>query len=332
MTNLRNPHDHFFKALFSRQEAAQEFLELYLPSDVANLLDLTTLQIRKDSFVDSDLQEHFSDLLYQVAFRTGSETYIYILFEHKSYPEPEIAFQLLRYLVRIWEQDRKQHNPLRPILPLVIYHGQQTWRVPLNFAALFDLPEALQRYHPTFEYQLYDLSRYSDEDIQGQIILRVSLLLLKYILQEDFGQQFKGMVNLLQELSRQKSGLEYLKTLLTYVAGGTDKISRTEFVEIIQTIFNQGDNLMPTIAEQWIKQGREEGREATLKVLRRFLSQRFNVTLDYFDSVFEVLDLPTIDQLSDTAFEAKTLAEFEAVLAAIKAKAEVKNDDVSTQE
>ncbi len=88
---------------------------------------------------------------------------------------------------------------------------------------------------------------------------------------------------------------------------------------------------MPTIAEQWIEQGLEqglaigreqgrqkgyeEGREAALMLLRRFLKYRFGVALDHFDDDWHPLDLATLTQLSDRAFEVENLAEFEATLA-----------------
>ena len=34
----------------------------------------------------------------------GGSSYVYVLFEHKSYPERLISLHLLRYMVRIWEQ------------------------------------------------------------------------------------------------------------------------------------------------------------------------------------------------------------------------------------
>lgn len=339
MPDLQNPHDHFFKALFSQREAAQDFLKNYLPADLIRLFDLTTLDIRKDSFVDPELQSHFSDILYKIACHDGLETYIYLLFEHKSYPDPQLAFQLLRYLVRIWEQDRQQQLPLRPIVPLVLYHGHQTWTTPLDFRGLFDLPTALQRYIPQFEYQLYDLSHYSDEEIRGEVILRVSLLLLKYISSDAIGSQLKSMVNLLRDLSQKETGLEYLYTLLRYVAGATDKLDRTDYIEVVEAIFEQGDEAMPTLIEQWKKEGeaiglqkgREEGlvkgleqgleegqRQATLTLLRRFLHQRFGTSLDQFDDDFASLDLSMLTQLSDAAFEAQSLSEFMTRLTAFK--------------
>ena len=107
------------------------------------------------------------------------------MFEHKSYPDPLIALQLLRYMVRIWEQSLKQQQSLLPIVPLVFYHGPQKWQVALDFVALFDLPEVMKPYVPNYRYWLYDLSQYSDEQIRGGIILQVSLRLLKYIREDD---------------------------------------------------------------------------------------------------------------------------------------------------
>ena len=150
-TSLSNPHDRFFKELFSRQEAARDFLQNYLPADVAQLLDLASLEISKDSFIDADLQEHFSDLLYTVALRDGRQSYVYVLFEHKSYPEELIAFQLLKYMVKIWDQSLKQAGSLQPIIPLVIYHGQRRWSIAPEFSALFDLAEPLKSYLPNFQ-------------------------------------------------------------------------------------------------------------------------------------------------------------------------------------
>ncbi len=166
---LTNPHDKFFKDLFTRQEAAQDFLQHYLPAEVAKLLDLSTLEIGKDSFIDPDLQEHFSDLLYKVALHSGQETYIYVLFEHKSYPDPLIAFQLLKYMVRIWEQALKQEKPLLPILPLVVYHGAKRWTVDLELMALFGVPDELKPFVPNYRYWLCDLSQYSDEEIKAKV-------------------------------------------------------------------------------------------------------------------------------------------------------------------
>ncbi len=66
MTEISNPHDRFFKEVLSRQEVARDFLVHYVPANLVRLLDIDSLEIRKASFVDKDLNEHFSDILYCV--------------------------------------------------------------------------------------------------------------------------------------------------------------------------------------------------------------------------------------------------------------------------
>ena len=112
---------------------------------------------------------------------------------------------------------------------------------------------------------------------------------------------------------------------LRYLTGGTDRISEEELKEVVTELFEEGETLMPTIAEKWIEQGREEGlkagrREAALDLLRRFLARRFGTELHQFDQQFQQLDLTAITHLSDAVFEAKTLAEVEAALAALAAR------------
>jgi hypothetical protein len=152
--------------------------------------------------------------VYKVGLHSGQQIFIYILFEHKSYPDRLIAFQLLRYMVRIWEQNLKQNQKLLPVLPLVVYHGQPRWTVARNMAALFEAPAELANYVPEYQYWLCDLSQYPDEEIRGEIILRVSLLLLKYILRDDLKAHLRDILSLLGALSGQRTGLEYVETIL----------------------------------------------------------------------------------------------------------------------
>jgi uncharacterized membrane protein len=45
------------------------------------------------------------------------------------------------------------------------------------------MPESFQPYLPEYRYLLTDLSHLRDEDIKGEIILRLGLGVLKYIFQ-----------------------------------------------------------------------------------------------------------------------------------------------------
>ena len=100
-TDLNNPHDRFFKAAFGRADIAAEFLQRYLPPEAAVVLDWTTLRTEKEAFLDPNLTQHPTDLLYAVNLCGGEKGYVHLLFEHKSYVESRINLDLLRYQVRI---------------------------------------------------------------------------------------------------------------------------------------------------------------------------------------------------------------------------------------
>jgi len=268
MSNLTHPHDRFFKKVFSRPDVAQDFVHHYLPSEIVAQLELPTMQMVKDSFVDQELREHFSDLLYQVNHKGGREAYIYVLFEHKSYPEPLTAFQLLRYLVRIWERSLKQSktSQLPFIIPLVVYHGSAAWRVDSSFRALFAECPTFAPFIPDFRYRLCDLSGYSDEEIKGKVTLRVALLILKHIFDRELGERLPGILTLLQGLANTRSGLEHLATVLRYVSSAASQVSEKELHKAVEKAFPQtGGALMATIAEQWINQGIKQGMKRGMK-------------------------------------------------------------------
>lgn len=87
---MPNSHDRFFKEALTRGETAQDLARHYLPMQVVEQLDLDSMEVVKDSWVDPELQEHFADVLYQLKWRDPgitSSVYLFLLFEHKSQPE-----------------------------------------------------------------------------------------------------------------------------------------------------------------------------------------------------------------------------------------------------
>ncbi|RKX83136.1 MAG: transposase [Spirochaetes bacterium] len=260
---IQSPHDKFFRSVMSDGKVARSFLEEYLPEEIKNIIDFNTLYIEKDSFVEKKLKDHRSDLLYSVQIK-GKQAYLYLLFEHKSRPEKYIGLQLLKYMVEIWKLTIKQRKTteghLPVIIPIVIYHGRGRWEIDVKLKGFFEVEnDILERYIPNFEYILKDLSGLRDEDIKGEVILRISLLAMKYIYKEEMRKKLPMIFGLLKELSGKQNGLEYLETLLRYIVSATDKVSIKDLEETLKDI-PEGGKAMPTIAEQWLKQGIEKGK------------------------------------------------------------------------
>lgn len=221
MPEITNPHDSFCKEIMARPEVATDFMANYLPPDVVASLEISALELVKDSFVDAELRRHLSDLLYRVPFRGGGEAFIYILFEHKSRPDDWVAFQLLRYEMMIWEPIARQRGgKLPPIFPIVFYHGQEPWNAPRDFVELIadapGMPGLLKR-QPRLEYYLCDLSKYAADEIKGSPILRAGLLLMKYIRSKDLGSRLSAIFGLLMMVPREVA-LQFINLALRYLS------------------------------------------------------------------------------------------------------------------
>ncbi len=263
---IQNPHDSFFKQTFGSVDFTRGFLSQYMASEVARCLDLSSLEAAHESFVDDDLRESHSDLVFTVGLVGGGQAVVYLLFEHKSHPDPLTVFQLLKYIVRINERRLREGLPLCCVIPLVIYHGPTGWNVAHSIHELVEVPAALQRYLPQLSMELFDLSGYDDEQLRGEAYLRATLLLLKYILRDDLPGELDRIVTLFSEIRQQPRGLDCIKLLLRYVIQGTDRVDLETLQESLGTVLQtDGETLMSSLAEQWTQQGREEGRQEGLE-------------------------------------------------------------------
>jgi predicted transposase/invertase (TIGR01784 family) len=115
MDSTPTPHDCFFRENFGRPVIAQDFLRHNLPAEVLAELDLSTLEISKDSYVTPELRQIYSDLVYSVPYRgrkPEQRLTIYLLFEHKSRPDAWVMLQLLRYILASGDEYRKRHPKL----------------------------------------------------------------------------------------------------------------------------------------------------------------------------------------------------------------------------
>ena len=257
-------------------ESAWSFLENYLPTDLLAVMDLTSLEIHKGSFVEKNLKEYHSDLLYRVRTEKG-HAFIYILFEHKSYPDSLIHLQLLKYMTGIWSLNLKQSRSKRLdiIVPLVMYHGKKIWNAPDRFSDLFnDSSEPVQPFLPDFQYILFDLPRYSDEEIRGTILGRVVMLMFKYVFDPDFEGKLPGIFKLLNDLMQKETGLQYMETLLRYLIANIEDMNSEKLKSIVEvsmsekegeTVMTFANTMLGKSYYQGVEQGMQQGMLQELK-------------------------------------------------------------------
>lgn len=197
--------------------------------------------------------------------------------------------------MRIWEQWLKDGNSgsLPVILPVVFYHGEAQWSAKRQFAETVTEAPGLERYVPTCEYHLVDMSAYRDAELRGAVVLQVALLTLKYIFRDELGERLPGILGLLRELEGGSGGLDFIRSLLRYLAQvvGTDRLSEAAFRQVVTQALSGGSEQMMTIAEQWVQEGwqkgqqagRQEGRQEGLcserQLLLRLVQKRFGAAV-----------------------------------------------------
>ncbi|MEM7537932.1 MAG: Rpn family recombination-promoting nuclease/putative transposase [Chloroflexota bacterium] len=226
-SRVQNPHDSFFRNVFSILEHARQLIKGFLPSEMVKPMQLKTLIHLKDTYMDEKLKPHMTDMLFQVSLQVESDdenqqpktAEIYLLFDHKSHPESTIMEQFLRYMNERWQFDRKNGLKPRVIIPIVFYHGTEGWHVKRQFAHTFEhIDPMYHKFIPNFEYILINIGKTSDDDILQLVdeeALQSSLLALKYIFDKPL--TINRLIEIFTPLQQAKYPMEKLRPILEAV-------------------------------------------------------------------------------------------------------------------
>ena len=309
-------HDAFFKQVLSDPKLTDTFLREHLPPDVAVLLGPEPPEPVPASFVDEDLRQHHSDLLFRVQLKAGTEAFAYLLMEHKSRPDEGAPLQLLRYVVRILSQWHDQHRPELPlpaVLPLLVNQGPDHWTYSCEFARLFgDVPSAMTAYLPSFRHALVDLSRVGDDALSTQVRLRAFLKALKYSRRKDLALRIDVVLAEAPALT-----MEEQIRILTYLDKSStvlnDGVMREALLRIVP---HQTEQIMGCITQPFYDRGMAEGlaegkakgkAEGEARILCRLLERRFGVVPEHLRHRIFAADVHAIESWVERAFDAPDL-------------------------
>ncbi len=94
ISTTSTPHDAVFKSFLRHPDTARDFIDIHLPAPLRKLCDLTTLKLEPNSFIDEDLRQYYSDLLWSV--KTGNDSNLLIVFYVQIMPD-DFVMQLHRF-------------------------------------------------------------------------------------------------------------------------------------------------------------------------------------------------------------------------------------------
>lgn len=288
-------HDGSYKLLFGHKRMVEDLLRGFVREPWVDRLDFSTLEPYEGSYVTEDLQRLEQDMVWRVKWR-GEPTwlYVYLLLEFQSRVERFMAVRMLTYLSLLYldlvkHKELTATDKLPPVLPLVLYNGEQRWRAPRQVGELIETgPGGLSVYQPSLEYLLIDEGELSEEELAP--VRNLAAVLFRLEQSREPRQVRKAVASLSRRLQGTGDGSlrrafgKWLYKVLLPARFPDAEIPEAGSLEDAQTMLRQRvlewDRRVEELKEAGLREGRKEGRqegrrEGERRLLLRQLERKF---------------------------------------------------------
>jgi predicted transposase/invertase (TIGR01784 family) len=265
----RLQHDEFFKRMMTDPRVAKDFFAAHLPNSISTLVDLETLVLDSNSFIDEQLRGKVSDMLYQVQLSNRQSAYLYLLVEHQSRPDVLMPFRLHYYVMQILEKHIRTQEPSWPlplIFPIVFYNGKQPYTANQDIFSLFGEQEALARDIFLQPFTLVDVSTIEDETLRQHQWAGILEWCMMHVYKRDILPYLPVLGQLFQLLFVQDHD-DILRPMIKYILTSMETEAKAkEFVQALSyELSASGEKDVMTIAEKLYAEGRQEGWQEGLQ-------------------------------------------------------------------
>lgn len=218
------------------------------------MCDLSTLKLEPATFVEPDLHQYASDILWSVKITGGKDGYVYTLIEHQSTENLYMPFRMLRYSVAAMQRHLEQHKTLPLVIPVLFYHGESSpYPYSMNWLDCFENPALAAKIY-TKPFPLVDITVVDDNEIMNHRRMAALTLLMKHIRHRDMMELLDKLPQVMVEISD-----EQVRVLIHYIVNAGDSVS-PEFMRALAERLPQHEDKLMTIAERLEQKGRQEGR------------------------------------------------------------------------
>jgi hypothetical protein len=314
-----NPNDALFRSVFSNPEHAAGELRHILGPRLSAPIVWSSLTPCPGSFVDEALRGRQSDLLFTA--RCGEKAVLlYLLFEHQSTNDPLMAYRILVYTVRIWEQHLRGDPKARllpPILPVLLHHSERGWTSPTTLHGVIDLDAdtlALFAPHlPSFSFLLDDISTERDEALRMRAMTalgRLALFCLRHAREPlELLDALSRWLDLVGQVRGAPGGMEALARIWRYIFVVSNPAEPEDLVKQLIAVVGQGSKEEVMSVADWLEQkGRQEGRlDKGRKMLLKQLRARFGEVPPSAEARIQAAEEDQLDTWFDRGLSAPTL-------------------------
>ena len=252
-----------------KQETAKDIIRTYFPAELAKRMDLDTLAVSKDSFLDEENNESESDILYEIELE-GRKVYLYLLFEHKSYNDKYVALQLYKYMYNIWKLDIEQKKTeatgeLQLILPFVFYQGSGDWQAGNTLSKILQpIPNTMKPFIPDFKYLMLNLKTQPFDALKGELDTQIMLKTMKIVFMEGVAVREKfteilHLIKLRKQMAYTEESLELFRLCILYILRTAKDMTQEDVSHTVNTEIPEWReefmSIADTIEEKGVKKG-----------------------------------------------------------------------------
>ncbi|HGJ5866181.1 Rpn family recombination-promoting nuclease/putative transposase [Arsenophonus nasoniae] len=273
------PHDAIFKQFLSEKETAQDFFDIWLPDEIKSLCDLNSLKVESSSFIDAEMKNYQSDILYSIKTEKGSG-YLYLLIEHQSTPDKLMAWRLMRYSMAAMQKHLEAgHKKLPLVFPILFYTGEKSpYPYSTDWFDCFSGRDIAERIY-TKPFKLVDVTTLDDGEIMQHKRMALLELIQKHIRKRDISELLDSIVNL---LSYNYYTDNQVITMFNYLIQEGNTKKPMEFITEIAKQSEKHEEALMTIAQQieeigikkGLQQGMQQGKMAEKKEIARQLLKK----------------------------------------------------------
>ena len=168
-----NPHDKGYRQLLSNGKTFLELLQTFVGEEWVREICEDDLTLVDKSYILQDFRDKEADVVYRLRLK-GTAIIFYVLLELQSTVDHTMPFRLLQYMVEVWrdaynnapdKERRRKSFRLPAIVPAVLYNGEKGWAARRSFREYQAGQDRFPGRLLDFSYILFDVVRYSEEDL-----------------------------------------------------------------------------------------------------------------------------------------------------------------------
>lgn len=270
-SSTSTPHDATFQQFLRQPDIARDFIELHLPVDLCAVCDLSSLKLECSSFVEENLRQYFSNVLYSMKTSTGDDGYVHILIEHQSTPDKHMAFRLIRYAVAAMQRHLDAgHKKLPLVVPVLFYMGKRSpYPYSTNWLQEFTDPAQAQKLYSS-DFPLVDITLIPDDEIMQHRSMAALTLLQKHIRRRDLAELTDKLSTILLTDSLSSS---QIASLIHYIIHAGDSANAEVFIRKLASRVPAHEEELMTIAQKLEQNGIEKGIKKGLEQGKRDIAR-----------------------------------------------------------